>query len=95
MEIRIAFGDGTEITKSFTDAEEKALFVDIVNPEEWIENAVYQKARKVIENKLIVSGISIQDKTKEEIEQAFLDLNLPDKADEMIQESGELESGQY
>ena len=36
-------------TVTITDAEEKAFYWEVVDPEEWVENAVKNKCRKVMD----------------------------------------------
>ena len=36
-------------TVTITDAEEKALYWEVVDPEEWVEGAVKNKCRKVMD----------------------------------------------
>ena len=79
MKITITFSDGTIMEKEFTPAQEKAFFVEMTNPAEWIFNAVYQKARKVIDREVTRAGVASPYTEQTQKEQAFLDLNLPNK----------------
>jgi len=35
-------------TVTITDAEEKAFYWEVVDPEEWVDNVVHEKCRKVM-----------------------------------------------
>lgn len=79
MKITITFSDGSVIERDFTSAQEKAFFVEMTNPAEWIFNAIYQKARKVIDREVVKAGVASPYTEQSQKEQAFLDLNLPNK----------------
>ena len=84
MKIIVIFSDGTTIEREFTEAQEKAFFVEMSNPSEWIFNAVYQKARKVIDREVTKAGVASPYTEQTQKEQAFLDLNLPNKEEPVI-----------